>query len=491
MSIHALKPWTELVKLHPDVESGSLAEAVFAIDLGAVAVGDGTTPTVYRDPDAFFAATYVTTDLRLILEEVLASLAGQGTYNRVLKLRSPFGGGKSHTLVSLLHAARSRKSLNQLPECRGLADPGQVDVAVFDGEKFTATGGKDVGGGQLVHTIWGWLAWQVGPKAYEVVRKHDADRVSPAGDEIKDMLQAEGRSVLLLLDEVLKYMERAAAVGVKDSTLQRQAKDFIQNLTVEVSNSTNAVMVYSLQWSAREALGNIALLEEIDHLTSRKDQVREPVTGDEVLCVVKRRLLAEEPSDDVALQVATEYGNVVAGYWRARAETQSSKQEAEEHALQLKSRMRSAYPFHPALIDVMNSRWTSTDFQRTRGAIPGVLPALAEDQGRGEVASGPGRYSRGRCRGRTGHDEGFGPSARVFAGPDARLDRSECPGQTNRRPASQGDASARERTARHSPGDGDPGLQLRRPETRSGNRAFAARSLGSRATGRMRQPGPG
>ena len=49
MSVHALRPWTELVKLHPDVESGSLAEAVFAIDLGAVAVGDATTPTVYLD----------------------------------------------------------------------------------------------------------------------------------------------------------------------------------------------------------------------------------------------------------------------------------------------------------------------------------------------------------------------------------------------------------------------------------------------------------
>jgi hypothetical protein len=44
MSIHALNPWTELVKLHPDVESGSLAEAVFAIDLGAIATGDPSTP---------------------------------------------------------------------------------------------------------------------------------------------------------------------------------------------------------------------------------------------------------------------------------------------------------------------------------------------------------------------------------------------------------------------------------------------------------------
>lgn len=370
MSVHALKPWTELVKLHPDVESGNLAEAVFAIDLGAVAAGDPATPLVYRDPDAFFAATYVTSDLYRLLEEVLASLAGQGNYNRVLKLRSPFGGGKSHVLAALLHAARSRKSLNQIPQCRDLADPGPVAVAVFDGEKFTATGEKDVGGGQKVHTMWGYLAWQLGPSAYQVVARHDVDRVSPAGDEIKAMLQAVGKPVLLLLDEVLKYMERAAAVGVKDSTLQRQAMDFIQNLTVEVAASTNAVMVYSLQWSAREALGNVALLEQLDKLTSRKDQVREPVTGDEILAVVKRRLLGADPPEDAAQQVAAEYAAVIGGYWRARAETPSAKQDAEEQTLQLRSRMQAAYPFHPALIDVMNSRWTSVDgFQRTRGAL--------------------------------------------------------------------------------------------------------------------------
>ena len=91
---------------------------------------------------------------------------------------------------------------------------------MFDGEKFTATGGKEVGDGQVVHTMWGWLAHQLGPKAYKVVQKLNADRVSPAGDEIKAMLEAGGKPLLLPLDEVLKYMERAAAVGVKDSTLQ-------------------------------------------------------------------------------------------------------------------------------------------------------------------------------------------------------------------------------------------------------------------------------
>ena len=40
MSTQALRSWTDLVKLHPDVEAGALTEAVFAIDLGAIAADD-------------------------------------------------------------------------------------------------------------------------------------------------------------------------------------------------------------------------------------------------------------------------------------------------------------------------------------------------------------------------------------------------------------------------------------------------------------------
>lgn len=76
-----------------------------------------------------------------------------------------------------------------------------------------------------------------------------------------------------------------------DSTLQRQAKDFFQNLTVEVAGSDRAALVCSLTRSAREALGNVALLEEIDKLAARVGQLREPVSGDEVLHVLHRRLL--------------------------------------------------------------------------------------------------------------------------------------------------------------------------------------------------------
>jgi hypothetical protein len=396
VTTHTLRPWTDLVKLHPDVEAGALTEALFAIDLGAIATNDPNVPVVYRDPEAFFRATYLTADLQRLLKEVLASLSGEKAYNRVLKLRTPFGGGKSHTLASLLHAAKKREALDVIPEAKGFSDPGKVAVAVFDGEKFDAREGKTVKDGRKIQTMWGWLAWQIDPdQAFPIVAGHDKDRVAPGGDVICELLTkgSGGRPVLILLDEVLKYMERAAAVSVLDSTLQRQAKDFFQSLTVEVAGSDAAALVYSLTWSAREALGNVALLAEIDKMASRVDQLREPVTGDEVLMILQRRLLGAEPDRAAATEVATAYQQIVTGMQRAYADTPSERQQAEEEGRLLRDRMRSAYPFHPALIDIMRERWTALDaFQRTRGALRFLASCMQslKKNGQAKALLGPG-----------------------------------------------------------------------------------------------------
>jgi len=396
MSTHTLRPWTHLVKLHPDVEEGALTEAVFAIDLGAIAAGDPNVPVVNRDPEAFSRATYLTADLQRLLEEVLASLAGKSGYNRVLKLRTPFGGGKSHTLASLLHAARKRDALDAIPEARGFARPGDVAVAVFDGEKFDARNGKTLEDGRTIQTMWGWIAWQIDPEqAFPIVADHDKDRVASGGDVIRELITkgAGGRPVLLLPDEVLKYMERAAAVSVLDSTLQRQAKDFFQNLTVEAAGSEKAALVYSLTWSAREALGNVGLLAEIDKLAARADQLREPVTGDEILPILQRRLLGASPDPSAASEVATAFQEVVTGMQRAHAETPAERQQAEEEGRLFRDRMRSAYPFHPALIDIMRERWAAVDaFQRTRGALRFLASCLhsLKKNGGAQPLLGPG-----------------------------------------------------------------------------------------------------
>jgi hypothetical protein len=355
-----------VVKLHPDVQAGDTAVATYAIDLAAVVAGDPNIPAYYRDAQSFFRITYLTSGLRRMLEEVLARLAGQDG-DRVLQLRSPFGGGKSHALAALYHAAKSRSALSHVPEVSSLPDPGPTRVAVFDGEKFDALTGKEVNG-QRVRTMWGWLAWQLGEDAFAVVREHDERRVAPGGDVIAELLG--DKPTLLLLDEVLKYLERASGERIADSTLERQTKDFLHSLSVEVARAPKAVLVYSLQASAREAMGNVGLLQELDHLTSRVDAKREPVTGDEILLVLQRRLLAEPPDQAAALEAAQVLSDVVTQMRRAHADRQEARRAAEDEGVRLRERIVAAYPFHPALVDVMRERWASLpDFQRTRGAL--------------------------------------------------------------------------------------------------------------------------
>jgi predicted AAA+ superfamily ATPase len=209
MTIHQLRPWSQVVRLDNDVESGSTAVAAYAIDLGALVAGDPRIPRIYRQPRDFFAATYLTSGMRRLLGDVLDGLAG-GTGDRVLQLRSPFGGGKSHTLAALYHAANDHAALagsvirrvtdplraEGVEIQRSLPDPGAVRVAVFDGEKFDVLG-RQVDG-QPVKTMWGALAAQLG--CYDVVAYHDMGRVAPGGDVIARMLG--DAPTLILLDEV-------------------------------------------------------------------------------------------------------------------------------------------------------------------------------------------------------------------------------------------------------------------------------------------------
>jgi hypothetical protein len=367
-----LRPWFEVVRLHPDVEAGRLAMATFAIDFGGVLANSEGVPLVYRDSRSFWQATHLTGGIRRLLEEVLDRLSGKAG-DRVLQLRSPFGGGKSHVLVALYHAAKDRKALEEgAPDCKSLPNPGKVQIAGIDGEKFDPTVGRKIGGA-TVHTLWGALGVQLG--CFDLVREHEKAKSAPAGDPVKAMLA--DKPVLILLDEVLQYIERAMTIPVGESNLGRQTLEFLQTLTTEVANSKKAVMVYSLQASTREALDNIGLLTMLDHLAARVDAKREPVVGDEILDVLKKRLLSEPPSPDVAKQVAAAIAQSVTQWKMAEALDSSARRAAEDEKVRLTRRLETAYPFHVGLIDLMKERWASIpDFQRTRGALRFLAASL-------------------------------------------------------------------------------------------------------------------
>lgn len=360
----------------------------YAANLAGVFRGRPGIAPVYTDAGRFYRATYLTAKMRELLEDVMNVLAG-GSGSHVLQLRTPFGGGKTHSLVALLHLARDRAaSVAACPDLKELQDPGDVQIAVLSGEELDPLAPMRATGIET-HTLWGELAAQLG--RYELVAEHDRTGSAPGGDVLRQVLG--DKATLILLDEVLVYVEKALALQRGESTAGRQAMLFVQALTEAISAQPRAAMVYSLQASVGEAVGAEGLLSDLDKLVTRVDAKREPVADDEVLRVVQRRLFAELGDDAVHQEVARAYSQLLRKQLLAAAETGDARREAEVAAETLQQRILAAYPFHPDLLDLMYHRWGSLpSYQRTRGALQflaAVVNALWRS-GAGSPLIGPG-----------------------------------------------------------------------------------------------------
>src|SRR5207244_9804600 len=122
-------------------------------------------------------------------------------------------------------------------------------------------------------------------------------------------------------------------IVVGESTLGRQTILFLQRLTEVVANSPQAAMVYSLQASEQEAGGNLELLGILSKLVQRLNVIREPVSGDEVLRVVQRRLFSSLGDEIQHQQVANAYAESYRGYLLASGTSvrEAQQQRSEEH----------------------------------------------------------------------------------------------------------------------------------------------------------------
>ena len=98
-----------------DVLHGGISDADFAADLASVI--SGSTATEYRDPVRFFADTYPTRGLKNLLANVCHRLAGSGDeVASIFRLDTSYGGGKTHGLIALCHAARGMQGVSGIAE---------------------------------------------------------------------------------------------------------------------------------------------------------------------------------------------------------------------------------------------------------------------------------------------------------------------------------------------------------------------------------------
>ena len=143
-----------------DVQAGTTKDEQFAADLAQVV--NNTAPKEYSDPAVFFKHSYPTRGMRELLKAVLTRLAGRGgEIASIIRLDTQYGGGKTHGLISVVHAVRGMFGVQQIEEFvdPALLPKGSVRVAALDGENSDPADGLTLEGSLRAKTLWGELAW--------------------------------------------------------------------------------------------------------------------------------------------------------------------------------------------------------------------------------------------------------------------------------------------------------------------------------------------
>lgn len=332
-----MKPFHLVAIPHKDILEGRLTMDVFAADLWKVFKGEAVDD--YNNPDSFFQKTYQTFGLRNLLKITGKRLKGEGG-DSVIQIQTPFGGGKTHSLIALYHAYTNGKYFENAIKAK---------VVVIVG---TAISPKK-GNGGIEGTLWSEIEKQLEGEVKELTGE-----VPPGRDRLEKLL-LKHQPLLILMDEILQYTTKAAGIKVGDSNLAAQTMAFMQELTECTKSLDRTLLVLTLPSSIIEHYDESAekLFVQLQKVSGRMEKIYTPVAGEEIYEVVRRRLF-REIDEKRAKEVVEDYVN----YY----EKEGIIQEKAEY----RDKMIRSYPFHPEVIDALHNRWGSIPtFQRTRGVL--------------------------------------------------------------------------------------------------------------------------
>lgn len=350
-----------------DVLSGATRDEQFMADLSQVV--NGTALPDYLDPALFFQNTYPTRGLRELLKAVCLRLSGKGgEVSPIIRLGTQYGGGKTHGLIALVHAARGMQGVANRAD---FVDPGilprtPVRIAALDGENTDPANGRQLEPGLRAYSLWGELAYQLGgAAAYERLRNSDEKHIAPGAELLRELIGDQ--PTLILLDEISVYLRKVERAFPDAS---RQFTAFVHALIKAVASTPQVALVYTLaigkddkaQDAYREENERAAAaLAEAESVVGRSSTALNPTHDDETAEVLRVRLF-EAVDRTRAAEVIEAYARL----WAANKDTLP----AEATMPDLRDQFARTYPLHPKLLEMLTEKTASlSTFQRTRGML--------------------------------------------------------------------------------------------------------------------------
>ena len=377
-------PWRDVVTVRDDVKTGDLSLARFAADLYDVVLDRG--PIQYRDATEFFSLTYPTFNLRELVKDVVLRLEGK-TDKAIRQLELTYGGGKTHTLITLYQLVHRPDVLPDLPAVREFREHAGIPfptarVACLPFDKLDVEKGMEIANPQgqrrWLKQPWSILAYQIagdaGLQLLHAEGRAEERESAPAENLLTELLAIpshEGLATLILLDEVLMYVREKVA---DDPGWRGRMQNFFQYLTQAVTKVPRCALVVSLLASdprKNDVIGKEVSRDLAEIFRREQDHSIQPVGKDDVAEILRRQFFTPGSIRERERFRAP----VVAALKGISALDEATRKEGG----QAEERYLNHYPFHPDLTDVFYTKWTQLEgFQRTRGILRTFALALRD-----------------------------------------------------------------------------------------------------------------
>lgn len=291
-----------------------------------------------NDPNRLFTATYPSNALRNIFDRVADKLDGRDSQGGIT-LTGPYGAGKSHGLLVLYHM------FNSPGVAQSWADEWDIPIDLPDDADAAIVSTSETDADR----IWEPVFRSAGRE--DVLE--DIDRY-PTTDHVEAL--AEDRTFAVFFDEIETWWESFSEEA--DSELLERNRFFLQHL-LEVANDPEGDLFAFMTLLEKS--------ESLQEILQRTNPHAENLnaTGDRERIIIHR--LFEGTPDDLNESTVR---SVVERY----VDNYLDPIEIEEPK-RYENRMVESYPFHPELLDLLESIYEAA---RERQNVRGVMNVLAD-----------------------------------------------------------------------------------------------------------------
>lgn len=320
-----MRPFSAIAIPHKDILEGTFTKDTFAANLWEVYKGRASEE--YQDPDIFFKRTYLTEGIKTLLDIVARRFKGKDGYSAI-QLQTPFGGGKTHSLIGLYHKAKEW----------------DAKVVVIDGYAFSP---KET-------MIWEEIERQLTGRVEKL-----KGNIPPAGEQLRELF-LDHQPLLILMDEILEYTIASSGIRVGESTLASQVLNFMRYLTDTIRTIDKTALVITYPSVSHYNNHGQRLLNQLQLRSGRISMPYSPVRDEEIYDVIGKRFFT-----NIDRKAAKDVIDEFLDY----AELEKLLPEGIDRS-SYREKFLKSFPFQPEVIDVLYKRWGSFPiFERTRGVL--------------------------------------------------------------------------------------------------------------------------